>query len=430
MKANFRTSLISSAVLLAISGLTSVAYAAPTSTAAGSTVSNTASLDYKVGGTDQPQLKSCTTACTDTTGTPTTFTVDLKVNVTVTTADTTYVSALPVAFGSQPAAAKFTVTNTGNGTQDFALATKIDYANGTVNNVWGTTNVTDNLDPTACTTYLDTNNNGTYESGTDLAATYIDELAAGSSKVVFVACTFPTSSLFDQQAVIALKATAEAGGTASSEGSALTNGGSLTNYMGGGKTVSVVFADTANADTSFSDAANDGSASTLDAFHIDTSRLQITKAVAVLCDPVNGTTSPKNIPGALVRYTITITNETTGVTASRVKPAVLTNVGDLLDANLDFDAGFLGGITPSGITAGTCAGTATTAIGTKTGAAGLTTTARTPAASAAIDVSVTAVDADNLTIALTNALTAGNGHAVGELQGGETVTVVFNAAIK
>jgi len=423
MKANFRSSLISTAVLLAISGLTSVAQAA---TPAATTVSNTASLDYKVGGTDQPQLKSCTTACTDTTGTPTTFTVDLKVNVSVTTADTTYVSALPVPVGSQSTAAKFTVTNTGNGTQDFALTTKIDYT-GTVNNVWGATSVADNLDPTACSTYLDTNGNGSYDAGTDLAATYIDELAAGASKVVFVACTFPTSSLFDQQAVIALNAKAEAGGTAGSEGSALTNGGTLTNYMGGGKTVSVVFADAAGAN----DAAADASASALDAFHIDTSRLQITKSAAVLCDPVNGTTSPKNIPGALVRYTITIKNETTGVVdVTRVKPAVLTNVGDLLDANLDFDAGFLGGITPAAIAPGSCTSVPTTVAGTKTGAAGVTTTARTPAVSAAIDVSVTAADPDNLTIPLTNALTAGSGHAVGELQPGETATVVFNAAIK
>ncbi len=208
----------------------------------------------------------------------------------------------------------------------------------------------------------------------------------------------------------------------------MTNGGTLTNYMGvTGKTVNVVFADAAGAN----DAAADAAASAYDAFHIDTSRLQITKAVAVLCDPVNGTTNPKNIPGALVRYTITIKNETSGVTdITRVKPAVLTNVGDLLDVNLDFDAGFLGGIAGTGVTAGTCAGVTTTAIGTKTGAAGLTTTARTPAVSAAIDVSVTAVDADNLTIPLTTALTAGSGHAVGELQAGETATVVFNAAIK
>jgi len=427
MKANFRSSLIASAALLAMSGLTSVAHAAPASTPAGQTVSNTASLDYKVGGTDQPQLKSCTTACTDTTGTPTTFTVDLKVNVTVTTSDTTYVSALPVAATGQSTAAKFTVTNTGNGTQDFALSTKVDYT-GTVNSVWGTTNVVDNLDPTTCTTYVDTNNNGVYDAGTDLAATYIDELAAGASKAVFVACTFPTSSLFDQQSVIALKATAEVGGTANAEGTALTNGGTLTNYMGvTGKTVNVVFADAAGTN----DTAADAAASALDAFHIDTSRLQITKAAAVLCDPVNGTTNPKNIPGALVRYTITIKNETTGVTdITRVKAAVLTNVGDLLDVNLDFDSGFLGGIAGTGITAGTCAGVTTTTAGTKTGAAGLTTTARTPAVSTAIDVSVTAADPDNLTIPLTTVLTAGSGHALGELQAGETATVVFNAAIK
>ena len=36
--------------------------------------------------------------------------------------------------------------------------------------------------------------------------------------------------------------------------------------------------------------------------------LQIVKTSAVVSDPVNGTTNPKLIPGAIVRYTITVTN--------------------------------------------------------------------------------------------------------------------------
>jgi uncharacterized repeat protein (TIGR01451 family) len=40
--------------------------------------------------------------------------------------------------------------------------------------------------------------------------------------------------------------------------------------------------------------------------------LTITKTSALISDPVNGTTNPKMIPGAIVDYTITVTNAGTG----------------------------------------------------------------------------------------------------------------------
>ncbi len=45
---------------------------------------------------------------------------------------------------------------------------------------------------------------------------------------------------------------------------------------------------------------------------INKARLTITKTLAVVSDPVNGATNPKLIPGAIVDYTITITNAGTG----------------------------------------------------------------------------------------------------------------------
>jgi uncharacterized repeat protein (TIGR01451 family) len=52
--------------------------------------------------------------------------------------------------------------------------------------------------------------------------------------------------------------------------------------------------------------------------------LQVVKRSAVVSDPVNGTTNPKLIPGAIVRYTITVTNAGNGpVDASTI---VLTDI--------------------------------------------------------------------------------------------------------
>lgn len=422
----FRNTLVSSAVLLALGGLTGVANAASTLTPAGTTVSNIASLDYTVGGTAQPTLKSCvTTACTSTTGTNTDFVVDLKVNVNVVTADTDYVSAVPATAANQPAAAKFTVTNTGNGTQDFALTTGIT-TSGTTTNVWGTTSATDTINPTSCTTYLDTDNDGVYDQGTDTAATFIDELAAGSSATVFVACTFPNTVVFDDTAVIALHAKAEAGGTAGTEGATLG-----ATVVIGGKTVNVVNAD--NVAGVDGDTTAQGDFAAYDALRIDTSRLKVVKSVATLCDPINAQTSPKSIPGALVRYTITVTNDTTGVTpTSRVKTATLTNLTDALDAALNFDEAFVGGIAGTGITTTTCVGTDTNTAANFT-AASLTTsgTGRAAELNTTISVGVTA-NPDTVTIPLSTALTADapSSHLAGELKAGETVTVKFNAAVK
>jgi uncharacterized repeat protein (TIGR01451 family) len=61
--------------------------------------------------------------------------------------------------------------------------------------------------------------------------------------------------------------------------------------------------------------------------------LIVTKTSTVVSDPVNGTTNPKLIPGAVVRYTISVTNTGRGV----VDPATLV-MTDPLPANLTFYA--------------------------------------------------------------------------------------------
>ena len=63
------------------------------------------------------------------------------------------------------------------------------------------------------------------------------------------------------------------------------------------------------------------------------------KTVAVLNDPVNGTTNPKNIPGAEVLYTLRVTN--TGPGAVDLDTTV---VSDPISLNTDLFVGDLSGV--------------------------------------------------------------------------------------
>jgi uncharacterized repeat protein (TIGR01451 family) len=82
----------------------------------------------------------------------------------------------------------------------------------------------------------------------------------------------------------------------------------------------------------------DGTSVTLtsdQAFTVSASDLSIVKTVAILSDPINLSTNPKAIPGAIVEYTLTITNAglitATGVDLTDVVPAAF----DLADAYVE-----------------------------------------------------------------------------------------------
>src|SRR3954465_6224953 len=99
--------LLATASILAVAGFAaSPAFAAGTT--AGSTITNTVTVAYKVGGVDQ-------TAVTATDS----LTVDRKINLVVAQLGTTTTSVSP---GQTSAVTGFTVTNSSNATLDLALA--------------------------------------------------------------------------------------------------------------------------------------------------------------------------------------------------------------------------------------------------------------------------------------------------------------------
>lgn len=296
-------------------------------TASGTTINNIAKLGYSVGGVAQNEICSAsgvgnsagnggTSGTTCTAGSNgagnTSFVVDNKVNLTLVTNDATAVSVVP---GQTNVVATYTLTNTGNTVQDYsftaaqlATATTVFAAN-------------DNFDTGSCSVFVETAGGAGYQAASD-TATFVDELVPDASKVVYVVCaSIPSTQINNDQANISLTATTLAGGAAG-QGAALTN--AATNTAG----VDVVFADpavtTANANnTNPTQAGVDAKAIANDAFKVVSANLSVAKTVNLVCDPVNGNSNPKNIPGAAVQYAVTITN--TGGAA-----ATLTSLSDAL----------------------------------------------------------------------------------------------------
>ena len=246
-----------------------------------------------------------------------------------------------------------------------------------------------------------------------------DELVAngaGSTATVYVVCNIPGAQINNDQAVVTLTADVRAGGGAGL-GAVLTNNTATANTAG----VDNVFADAAGSD----DAVNSGSHSARDAYRVSAATLTVSKTAQLVCDPVTGTSTPHNVPGGVVRWTITIAN------AAGSGSANLAQVLDTLDANTAFDVNL---ITGAGGTAGCVSATGTpenaAGRGFKLDVTGDTRPGTYP------KFLTTAADADGATHAagaVTVDYAAGmpveTGYTAGELKGGESAVVYFNVTI-
>ena len=223
-------------------------------------------------------------------------------------------------------------------------------------------------------------------------------------------------------------------------GAALSETGTATNG------VDIVFADSAGTDdtviTNDADGLRDAAHSARNTYTVTTAVLSVAKTVITVCDPANGTTNPKNIPGAVARWTITIAN-------SGAVSATLSQISDALNATANhttFDPDLITGT--GGATA--CEFAAEGSGTPEGGANGLgvriqSTNARpmvgsTPGATVTSSYFTGASDADGVTLSGTGltaalgvdfatALPAGGTYTAGELKPDEIVTVYFNVGI-
>ncbi|HEY0597897.1 hypothetical protein [Sphingopyxis sp.] len=289
-------------------------------TTAGTTITNTATVDFQVGGVSQVQQSASNN-----------FTVDRKINLLVEEVANLTTNVVP---GQANAVTTFQLTNSSNEVLDFALAAS-QITGGTASH-----GGTDTFDAANIRIYRDNTSSGSvgsWDAG-DALVTYIDELVTDTAIRLFVVADIPTGLANNAVAGVTLRATAREGGLAGTQGGTITE---TTGANTAGK--DTVFADIAGVT---GDIARDASHSDNDDYTVQTATLAVTKTSRVISDPLNNTTNPKLIPGAVVEYCIAVAN-----TGSVAATTVL--ITDPVPGQLTYDSVFgikLGGT----VTGGTC----------------------------------------------------------------------------
>ena len=385
---------------LAMAGILSGGVAHAAGTLSGTSISNLATLSYSVGGTAQTPIGSNVAS----------FVVDNKVNLSVLETGAAVTSVSP---GAPNQVTTYSVTNLGNTAQGYTFAAANQLAGSAVIAL-----TADSIDVSNFRVFVDANANGVYDAGTD-TATAILTLAPDATVAVFVLADIPVAATNGQQANVTLTATTTTTGTATAVVA-----------IGGADTagVDIVFADAATVESAFvgTSAARDGQATARDAYRIASPVISIAKTSLLVCDPFNGSgPDRKNIPGSIVRWTITISNA-----AGSAASATLAQVTDTLNANTIFDPNLV-----TGAGAPATATSCTSANGAPESAPGngfkivqsnrlingfLTTGANADGATHAGGL---------VTIDYAQALPVAAGYGAGELKPGESVVVYFNATI-
>jgi len=224
-------------------------------TAAGTTISNTATASYTDPGGNPVSVPSNNVD----------IVVDELLDVTVATADAGDIVVTP---GSTNQVLSFNVTNTGNGSEAFRLTP--------TSTVGG-----DQFDPTTTSIVLDTNGNGVYDAGVDTVYTpgaNDPVLAPDASIRVFVLSSIPAATNDNDRGIVELTAAATTGTGA--PGTTFSGQG-----QGGGNAV---------VGATGADGTDRGR------YIVQNATIAFTKTASVV-DPFGGTTS---VPGSIITYTL------------------------------------------------------------------------------------------------------------------------------
>jgi uncharacterized repeat protein (TIGR01451 family) len=299
--------LLASASLLAVAALGATPVLAA-GTVAGTDITNSVNVNYNVGGIAQTAEPSNTDS----------FKVDRKVIMTLVETDGITTSVGP---GQAGAVIAYTLTNASNDELDFALAVA-QPAGGS-----GPHGGTDTFDTSNVRIWVDTNGVAGLQTsgpGADTEMAWVDNLAADSSRMIFVMSDVPLGPVTNNISIVTLSATASAAGAVGSQGAALSNdSGSANNNA----TVQNVFADGIGA----TDGDKDGIISAQDDYTVTAANLTVNKTSTIISDPISAS-NPKMIPGAVVEYCITVANAAGSATATNI---VIT---DTLPANTTFQS--------------------------------------------------------------------------------------------
>ncbi len=240
-------------------------------TAASTDISNTATLDYKVGTVNQTQLSASDTG----------FKVDRKIDLTV--ANTDAGKQITVVPSATEQVLTYTIENTGNDTDTYNLSTiQADGSNG----------ASDDFDATDGSCKI-------YDGASEISSI---TLASDASKTITVKCNIPAAgdpTVQDtQESSVWLLAE-------------ITGRTKANDEADDPAVVQDVYADAASAGSLSSDSAYDGKHSDVGTYHVATANMTISKTSIVIKDPITeagGAGEAHRIPGATVRYCFTVDN--------------------------------------------------------------------------------------------------------------------------
>jgi uncharacterized repeat protein (TIGR01451 family) len=314
------------AALAALTAVSACVFSSPAQSAgtpAGTNITNVATATYELPNGDEASVDSNIV----------TLKVDELLDVSVAWMDPSDVSA---AAGATGQLLKFTVTNGGNGTESFRLAT---VANGGG----------DDFDPSVTSIVLDSNSNGAYDAGVDTvyaSGSNDPQLDPDQSITVFVLSTIPAGAADGQRGRVDLTAVATTG--SGTPGTSFAGQG-----QGGGDAV---------VGATGADSEDDGY------YRVARASVAFLKSASV-ADAFGGTAAA---PGSTVTYTLAATVSGSGSLANlRVsdpvpagttyKPGSLTLEGAPLTDAADADSGSFTG-TAINVGLGTVAAGATRTI--------------------------------------------------------------------
>ena len=268
-------------------------------TDAGTTIDNTAVITYTVNNAAQTPLNADAPQ----------FVVDRVVNFTL---DTVNAALTPTAPGENGAIVLYTLTNIGNSPVDFRLVAD-NLAAGD----------DDDMEAGTFVSFVDTNSNGVVDAG---ELDFVDALAEGATVTITVLADAPDIVVNGETALVELTVTAADPGAGINPGP----DGAL------GLDLDDTAPDTAAGIENVFDEDGPGVGGDgvqvfdADGYIFESAVLNIAKASSVYSDPVNGTTSPFAIPGAIIEYTVTISNAGTSATTS-------LTITDDIQADLNFE---------------------------------------------------------------------------------------------
>lgn len=299
-----------SAAIMALSATPAMA----AGTTAGTQINNRATINYQVN-----------TIPTSATAAASTVTVDRVVRFTVSQLTTSPITVYP---GDTNVSVAFRIGSTSNAPISFSLT--------------GSNTASDTFSVQNLRYYWDQDGNGIFEALTDT------EYTASNSPVInpdtnytfFIVADIPSDVAKDAIDTLLTSVTAMEPNTTGNQSTAIITAAIAGNTTG----VDTVLVDSASTQ---GDAVNNGTVQVDPTLQATAKPLSSMRMITIISDPVNGTTKPRYIPGAVVEYCIAVSN------ASDTKSITDLTIEETLGANQTFDSTF--GIYQGGtVTNGVC----------------------------------------------------------------------------